>query len=211
MADIDLGLVVGETGPTGPTGPTGATGATGPTGPTGPTGDTGTVSNLLNIFEYNGYVWLQSVADSSSITIASHDADADGSIRLRTGNIIIADENGALLWTGTAQQMADTLNGKNNDKMYVGSKVVSPNNSKEATMWTVNDFKTTFKSDTAEPGAVHVSFYNAHYEAAAIGPVGAEYWASGTYKGWHARWETSKTGSTRIGYTVIIPAAHRTD
>lgn len=109
MADIDLGLVVGETGPTGPTGPTGATGATGPTGPTGPTGDTGTVSNLLNIFEYGGYVWLQPSSDSSSVTIASHDADSDGSIRLRTGNIIIANENGAPLWTGTAQEMANAL------------------------------------------------------------------------------------------------------
>ena len=88
-------------------------------GDTGPTGPTGTVSNLLNIFDYNDYTHIETLSGSTqgmwlgasngNVTISSTHADADASVRLRAGKMIIADENGNQLWKGTAQEMANAL------------------------------------------------------------------------------------------------------
>lgn len=94
--------------------------------------------------------------------------------------------------------------------LYMGTKVVSPNNATEATIFLEADFKTTFH--TTSPISCGVAFMNGHYEASGnIGAVNSEYWDSGSWKGWHARWVNSKTGSTRINWIVVVPeSAHDT-
>lgn len=93
-----------------------------------------------------------------------------------------------------------------NCHVYTGAltKTVS---GKEATIWNEATFKSTF--NTTNPGLCSVMISNGNSGTGdTLGATGAEYWTSGTYQGWHARWvNTVSSGLRQFNYIVAVPAS----
>ena len=91
-------------------------------------------------------------------------------------------------------------------RLYYGTTTLTPTASgewHEATMWLEANFKSRFHTTNA--ANCMVVFANGHYEAAHIGTLSAEWWGSGTYKGWHVRWQNEQHSTVRINWAVIVP------
>ena len=118
---------------------------------------------------------------------------------------ITANDIGAADLT-TANMCVSYVNGC---YIYMGTKVVSPSSATAIQVISDADFKSTFH--TTDPMACGVAFMNGDYAASGnIGAVNAEYWDKNS-KGWWARWVSSRTGSTRFNWIVVVPeSAHDT-
>lgn len=161
-------------------------------------------NNYVYVFAPTDSLWLQ--AAYGNVTIASTDADANASIRLRAGKMIVADENGNPLWTGTAQQMADALT---KPRFYQGSKTVNvgSTNITSCTLWLKAAFESEFNTTDASKCMLWVC--NGNVQAGQTGPVQAEYWTASQI-GWHARWTANATGNKQFNYMVAVPPAYST-
>lgn len=103
-------------------------------------------------------------------------------------------------WNGSAWVTATPAE----PRIYYGSDAASPGpTGYELCMWKESTFKTRFHA--TNPSLCMVSFANGHYEAAHIGTISAEWWATGDYKGWHARWQNEQHSNIRVNWTVIVP------
>lgn len=93
--------------------------------------------------------------------------------------------------------------------IYAGTltKTVS---GKEATIWNEATFKSTF--NTTRPQLCGVMISNGDSGTGdTLGATGAEYWTSGTYQGWHARWVNNLgSGGRRFNYIVAVPNQYST-
>lgn len=168
-------------------------------------------NNYVYVFAPTDSLWLQ--AAHGNVTIASTDGNANASIRLRSGKMIVADENGNPLWTGTAQEMADALNYKATaPRIYTGTTVMNLGSTAvtERTLWQTSTFNSTFNCSNITYSQVFVSNGDTGSGTSGMGPLTAERWTSGTYAGWHVRWVNGATGNRRFNWTVIIPAEYST-
>lgn len=168
-------------------------------------------NNYVYVFAPTDSLWLQ--AAYGNVTIASTDGNANASIRLRSGKMIVADENGNPLWTGTAQEMADALNYKATaPRIYTGTTVMNLGSTAvtERTLWQTSTFNSTFNCSNITYSQVFVSNGDTGSGTSGMGPLTAERWTSGTYAGWHVRWVNGATGNRRFNWTVIIPAEYST-
>ena len=168
-------------------------------------------NDYVYLFAPTDSLWLQ--AAYGNVTIASTDADANASIRLRAGKMIVANENGNPLWTGTAQEMADALNYKATaPRIYTGTTVMNLGSTAvtERTLWQTSTFNSTFHCSNITYSQVFVSNGDTGSGTSGMGPLTAERWTSGTYAGWHVRWVNGATGNRRFNWTVIIPAEYST-
>lgn len=109
------------------------------------------------------------------------------------------DEKKFEYWNGAAWVTAVPAE----PRIYYGSDAKTPGPAGyELTMWTESTFKSRFHTTNA--ANCMVVFANGHYEAAHIGTISAEWWAS-SYVGWHARWQNEQHANVRINWTVIVP------
>lgn len=169
-------------------------------------------NNYVYVFAPTDSLWLQ--AAYGNVTIASTDADANASVRLRAGKMIVADENGNPLWSGTAQQMADALNFKATaPRIYNGVKTVNVGNTSQtsAMIWTAAQFESAFNVSSGHAGDCGVMLCNGNVQAGQLGAVSAEWWNS-SYNpyGWRARWTIGATGNKAFSYVVTVPASYST-
>lgn len=169
-------------------------------------------NDYVYVFAPTDSLWLQ--AAYGNVTIASTDGNANASVRLRAGKMIVADENGNPLWSGTAQQMADALNFKATaPRIYNGVKTVNVGNTSQtsAMIWTASDFESTFHVSSGHAGDCGVMLCNGNVQAGQLGAVSAEWWNS-SYNpyGWRARWTIGATGNKAFSYVVTVPASYST-
>lgn len=169
-------------------------------------------NDYVYVFAPTDSLWLQ--AAYGNVTIASTDGNANASVRLRAGKMIVADENGNPLWSGTAQQMADALNFKATaPRIYNGVKTVNVGNTSQtsAMIWTAAQFESAFNVSSGHAGDCGVMLCNGNVQAGQLGAVSAEWWNS-SYNpyGWRARWTIGATGNKAFSYTVVVPASYST-
>lgn len=169
-------------------------------------------NDYVYVFAPTDSLWLQ--AAYGNVTIASTDGNANASVRLRGGKMIVADENGNPLWSGTAQQMADALNFKTTaTRIYNGVKTVNVGNTSQtsAMIWTAAQFESAFNVSSGHAGDCGVMLCNGNVQAGQLGAVSAEWWNS-SYNpyGWRARWTIGATGNKAFSYVVTVPASYST-
>lgn len=176
-------------------------------------------NDYIQINSPDNKLWLQSQA--GNITVSAADGDASAAVRLRGGRMQVVDENGNPLWSGTAQEMADALTRGSGAAVggvhvYSGTLTqdIGAGSHYEATVWNSSTFNSTFHCSNA--GQAQVFFANGDAGAGGSnstyggGVWGSEFWSSGSWAGWHVRFQSAISGNRRIDYLVIVPDAYST-